>query len=270
MIIDAHAHIGKSPGARFEGYEKNLKSLLNEAGKNNVARLLILAGFENSDDFNISTKNLIRLAGNKPHISLVGSIDLVRYKNNDLLNLESWLKKKLIVGVKFYLGYQHVYPADKKCVPIYKLCLKYKIPVIFHTGDTLAGVVKDPKVKYAHPIHIDDVATDFPDLKIIIAHMGNPWLVDCAEVLYKNPNVYADISGIVVGDELNSPYGALTRQKIKELVAYVGSNKLLYGTDWPLCSMSPYLKFAKLLFSTKEDRDKLFYKNAVKLFNLKI
>lgn len=273
MIIDAHTHITKLSNSRFaESYEKNLKFLLSEAHKNKVEHLLIIAGFENRDSFNaaLSTKKLIKLVGNKSNISLVGSVDIVRYGKNDLLDLEAWLKKKIIVGIKFNLGYQHIYPADKRCGPIYKLCLKYKVPAIFHTGDTLTGVVKNPKVKYAHPIHIDDVATDFPDLKIVIAHMGNPWLTDCAEVLYKNRNVYADISGIFVGDELNTPYGALTRQKIKELVAYVGSNKLLYGTDWPLCPMSPYIKFAKSLFSTKEDRDKLFYKNTAEVFNLKI
>src|SRR3989338_887902 len=122
MIIDAHTHIDKLPGTHFtENYEKNLELLLGEAKENKVEHLLIIAGFENRDGFNISTKSLIKLAGNKPRVSLAGSIDLVRYKKSDLLNLKNGLKKKQIIGVKFNLGYQHISPADKKCVPIYQL-----------------------------------------------------------------------------------------------------------------------------------------------------
>ncbi len=141
------------------------------------------------------------------------------------------------------------------------------MPVIFHSGDTLAGYVANPKIKYSHPIHIDEVATDFPKLKIIIAHMGNPWLVDCAEVLYKNPNVYADISGLVVGKDLKTPYGKLMKRRIEELIAYVGSDKLLYGTDWPLCPMKEYLRFVNALRISKAAKEKLFSQNAKKAFN---
>ncbi|MEK7118135.1 MAG: amidohydrolase family protein, partial [Patescibacteria group bacterium] len=148
--------------------------------------------------------------------------------------------------------------------------LNYDVPVIFHSGDTLAGYVKNPKIKYSHPLHVDEVATDFPNLKIVMAHMGNPWLVDCAEILYKNPNVYADISGLVVGDNLNTPDGKLARRKILELIDYVGQNKLLYGTDWPLAPMRTYLKFVKELGLSRASRDQLLYKNAVKVFGLNL
>lgn len=271
MIIDSHAHIGKLPSSPYsKSYQKNLGKLLKEAEVNKVGHLLIIAGFEKKDGFNISTKSLVRLVTKVSKVSVIGSIDVLKYKSSDLGQLEGFLRKKLIVGVKLYTGYQHFYPNDKRCVPIYKLCLKYGVPVIFHSGDTLSGYIKDPKIKYSHPIHIDETATDFPNLKIVIAHMGNPWLIDCAEVLYKNPNVYADISGLVVGDDLDTPYGKLMRGRIRDLINYVGENKLLYGTDWPLCLMKTYLKFVKGLGLSKEKLDQLLYKNARKVFGLKI
>lgn len=271
MIIDTHAHIGELPNSKFtKDFKKNLDFLMEEMRESNVAHSLILAGFKKEDDFNPSTKSLVKLTTDMNNISVVGSIDILTYQQSDLDELEQWLKDKSIVGVKLYTGYQHFYPSDERCKPIYELCIKYDVPVIFHSGDTLAGYVKDPKLKYSHPLHIDDVASDLPELKIVIAHMGNPWLVDCAEIVYKNPNVYADISGLVVGNDLETPYGDLMRTRIIELLTYAGSNKLLFGTDFPLCPLGSYVKFANSLGLSQEDKDDLFYKNALKLFNLKV
>lgn len=269
MIIDSHTHIGKLPGSKYsEDYRKNLDSILKEAKENKVDRLVVIAGFEEKDGFSISAKSLLKLAEGKKNVHVVAGID-INYGSEYLKQLENWLMNKKIVGIKFNTGYQHYYPYDERCKPVYKLCIKHDVPVIFHSGDTLAGYVPDPKVKYAHPIHIDEVATDFPELKIVIAHMGNPWLVDCAEVLYKNPNVYADISGLVVGEDLASPYGKLMKKRVMELIEYVGQeHKLLYGTDWPLCPMEPYIEFSKNLDLKGDSLEKLFSGNAVKVFKL--
>lgn len=266
MIIDAHTHIGKwQTTSSFEQVLGQLSNQMKEAG---VDKSLIIAWIKNDENFNVSTNKLIELIEGKNNFRAIGSVDLENYGPADTDRLEGWLKEKKIVGIKFYLGYQHVYPYEERCRPIYELCLKYNVPAVFHTGDTLAGGVSNPKLKYSHPIHVDEVAVDFPNLKIVVAHLGNPWLIDCAEILYKNKNVYADISGLVIGDDLGSNYGDLMRNRIKELVAYAGDTKLLYGTDWPLAPMAPYIKFAKSLGLSLEGLERLFYKNAVELFNL--
>lgn len=273
MIIDAHTHIGKLlPNSRFsESYEKNLDFILKEMEQNSVDHAVIIAGFSKKDGHNISTKSLLALTKNIQNISVIGSIDVLNYQKDDLAQLDEWAKDRSIVGIKLYTGYQHFYPNDERCKHIYELCLTYDITVIFHSGDTLAGSVENPKVKYAHPLHIDEIAADLPQLKIVIAHMGNPWLIDCAEVLYKNPNVYADISGLVVGDELDTPYGELMKKRIEELITYIEpTHKLLYGTDWPLCPMNSYIRFANSLNLSEEFRERLFYKNAVEVFKLKV
>lgn len=267
MVIDAHTHIGK--WKTTSSFEEILEQLLKQMQEAGVDKAFILAWIKN-DKFNTSTEKLLELIQGKENLCVVGSIDLENYNQTAIDELGNWLKEKKIIGTKINLGYQHLFPYEKKCYPIYELCIKYDTPVIFHTGDTLAGVVPNPKLKYSHPFHIDEVATDFPRLKIIMAHMGNPWLIDCAEILYKNENVFADISGLVVGDDLESSYGDLMRNRIKELVAYAGEKKLLYGTDWPLTSMLPYLKFAKSFGLSSEGLDHLFYKNAVELFNLEL
>lgn len=270
MIIDTHTHIGNfSDRANSKERKTQLEKLLKETQDTNVSHLIVIAGFQENDLWSGTTEEIIEVTRTFSNISVVGSIDVLKYTQTQLQQLEQWLQEKTIVGVKIYTGYQHMYPNNERCQPIYTLCLKYNVPVIFHSGDTLAGYTKNPKVKFAHPLHIDEVAADFPKLKIIIAHMGNPWLIDCAEVLYKNPNVYADISGLVVNDkDLISPYGELMKKRIKELLIYTGTNKLLYGTDYPLCSEKTYLKFVQGIGLSQDDIDSLLYKNAQKLFNL--
>ena len=75
---------------------------------------------------------------------------------------------------------------------------KYHLPVIFHTGDNWSTTAK---VKYAHPLRMDEVAVDHPEVRFVLAHFGNPWLIDAAEVVFKNPNVWADLSGLFVGSD---------------------------------------------------------------------
>ena len=269
MIIDAHTHIGKLPHSLYsESYQKNLDLVIKEAKDNKVDKLIIIAGLEKKDGINLTTKSLLDLIRGHKNVYAVAGIH-IDYEKGYLGKLEGWLKEKKVIGIKFHTGYQHFYPGDERCKPIYELCIKYDVPVIFHSGDTLAGYVPNPKIKYSHPIHIDDAATDFPDLKIIIAHMGNPWLISCMEVMYKNPNVYADISGLVIGDELHTPYGEVMKKRIQELVEYTAPDfKLLYGTDWPLCHMEQYIEFAKNLGFSQSNMEKLFSGNAKKLFKI--
>jgi predicted TIM-barrel fold metal-dependent hydrolase len=271
MIIDSHTHLTIRPNSKFsESFEKNMELMESEMKESGIDMAIVIAWFGRGNSSRPTTEDILRLVNDRPNFKVVASVDIFNLTDADLRTLKEQMKNKLIVGVKLYTGYQHFYPSDERCTPIYKLCIKYDLPLIFHSGDTLAGVVTNPKLKYSHPLQVDDVAVDFPELKIIIAHMGNPWLVDCAEVMYKNPNVYADISGLVVGEDLTTPYGDMMRQRIKDLIDYVGGNehKLLYATDWPLCPMDTYVKFSQSLGLDKEKADQLFYKNAQKLFKL--
>ena len=148
---------------------------------------------------------------------------------------------------------------------VYDMCIEYGYPLMIHTGDVF---LKTAKIKYSHPLNIDDVAVDNPKLKIVMCHLGNPWIVDCQEILYKNRNVYADISGLTVG---NFTPAAETHyvNKIKELLNYIGEpHRLLYGSDWPISNMNSYLSFIQKLELNQESLDLLMLKNAKNVFVL--
>ncbi len=124
---------------------------------------------------------------------------------------------------------------------------RHRLPVVFHTGDTYSPRAK---LRFAHPLGIDDVAVDHPRACFVLAHLGNPWLTDAAEVVYKNVNVWADLSGFVVGTA--EDFAAEERREMLDEVrvalgrAYRYAerpNRFLYGSDWPLAPMTAYRDF---------------------------
>jgi uncharacterized protein len=110
--------------------------------------------------------------------------------------MEERIRDGLVKGIKLYPGYDQYAINDPSLETVFRIAAKHDVPVMIHCGDTYA---KHAKVRQAHPLLVDDVAVDYPDVKFVICHLGNPWFQDTAEVLYKNDNVYADISGLCSG-----------------------------------------------------------------------
>jgi len=196
---------------------------------------------------------------------VVAGVSYLDYKERDLRELAEFLADGQVKGIKLYPGYEPFYPWDKRCQVIYELCVEYDVPVMIHSGDTFTP---KGRLKYAHPLEIDEVAVDHPDLKIVICHLGNPWLRDCMEVIYKNKNVHADISGLVLGD-FDSKFERWMRKEIEDVILYAGEPRyLLYGTDWPLASMESYLEFMGTLSMPQRTKEMILSDNAVRLFKL--
>ncbi len=233
-------------------------------------------GGEKSDPLGIV--HTLELAKSVPGLKAIGVADPRRTEREHLKAVEAQIEEHggQIVALKAYLGYLHFGPEDPKYVPYYEIAKKHHLPIIFHTGDNWS---KTAKLKYAHPLRVDEVAVDHPDVRFVIAHVGNPWLIDAAEVIFKNPNVWADVSGLFVGtdreikdllDAAKAPDSApgLVFADLKKAIAYVGDYKrFLYGSDWPLAPMASYRLLIEALIP-KEYRDAVFRTNAERLFGL--
>jgi len=259
MIIDCHTHL--------EFYSDELfgaRQLLDSMKKAKIDKSLVYAG----EMFNCCNEKLLEeVLPFKKTLFPVGSISPLSNKKSSVEQVEKWLANKNIHGLKFYTGYEHFYPSDEILKPYLKLLDKYNQPAIFHSGDTW-NQAKDAKLKYAHPLHIDDLASDMPTLKIIIAHFGNPWAIDTAEVSYKNKNVYVDCSGLVY-DFVKPADKILLKKLFSDYALFNGTpDKLLFGTDWNLCDQKGYVQYINSLPVKKSDKEKIFYKNAISLFNL--
>jgi predicted TIM-barrel fold metal-dependent hydrolase len=95
--------------------------------------------------------------------------------------------------------------------------------------------------------------------------------MDAAEVVTKNENVYADLSGLVAGVDDYASVNSYQLPRLREAVTWMGnSSRLLYGSDWPLTPMKNYIEFVRTLFPDHDDQEKVFYKNAIKLFAIKV
>jgi uncharacterized protein len=271
-IIDCHVHLNNYDQINKNerkglSLQERLNSLLDTMENNNIHYSILLSSYK-IDLNRPSTSQIIDIINkndNKNKIGVVGGFTIDNHTKEDLKNYKQWLKDDIIKGIKLYCGYEHHYPYDERYQIVYDICVEFDCPIMIHTGDAFSNRAK---VKYSHPLNIDDVAVDNPELKIVMCHIGNPWITDCQEVLYKNSNVYADISGLIVGDFTSSGEKHYA-DKIKEILNYVDSpHHLLYGSDWPISNMKSYTNFVQKLGLDKESYDLLMYKNAKSIFKI--
>ncbi len=271
-IIDCHVHLNNydeinKNEIKVLSLQERLTTLLETMENNNIVYSLLLSSYK----INVnrpSTAQILDIVNkneNKNKIGVVAGFTIDNHTPEDLENYRQWLKDDIIKGIKLYCGYEHHYPYDERYQIVYDMCVEFGCPLMIHTGDAFSHRAK---IKYSHPLNIDDVAVDNPELKIVMCHIGNPWITDCQEILYKNKNVYADISGLIVGNFTLS--GEIHyANKIKEILNYVDSpHHLLYGSDWPISSMKSYTNFVQKLELDKESFDLLMFKNAKSIFKI--
>jgi predicted TIM-barrel fold metal-dependent hydrolase len=148
---------------------------------------------------------------------------------------------------------------DKAFYPCYSKAQELGIPILIHTGSV---IIKGVRVKHVHPLMIDDVAFDFPDLKIICAHLGGWQYMDAMNMLVHHSNVYADISFW----PLNPFYVDIVPWSILEKTV---SDKILLGSDYP-AGQTPKeaAEAAKKLPVSQSFREKILGKNASKILKL--
>ncbi|MEN9342145.1 MAG: hypothetical protein RIQ54_401 [Candidatus Parcubacteria bacterium] len=257
MIIDAHSHIGFSDP--LKGSVDNLLASMEKAG---IEKAMVFAGKIG----HCTTNDLLEsVRGYTDILYPIGSfsaLDLLP----DVEFIEQLLREKKIFGLKFYTGYEYFYPTDEKLYPYFELLSIYNRPAIFHMGDTYKKVVT-AKLKYAHPLAIDEVAVEFPKMKIIIAHVGYPWIIETAEVCAKNDNVYTDTSGFVYG-----PFTPIDREVFTKIIDYFKQHApiascLLFGTDWPISNQQSYVQTMSDLLPG-DIQQQIFSENSIRAFGL--
>jgi predicted TIM-barrel fold metal-dependent hydrolase len=166
-------------------------------------------------------------------------------------------------GFKFHPIMQDVHPADRVAYPIYEVIAEHGLPVIFHTGHSGMGTGMrgggGVRLKWGQPMLIDDVAVDFPDMKIILAHPGWPWVDESLSMALHKENVYIDLSGW-------SP-----KYLPPQTVRYANSQlkkKMLFGSDFPLMHPDKWLTAAKEVGFKDDVFEGIIKGNAARLLEL--
>ena len=264
MIIDVHTHVGKMGGKIRT--PKDLLASMDEAG---IDYSMVISLLGSKNPYQLDMEETVQICQKYPRLKVIGRVNFDKLNEEQIEQLKNFLRTGKIHGVKFFLGYQKYHANDSKLHAIYKFCQDNNFPVIYHTGVLEAGF--PGLLKSSHPLTIDEVADTFPNLKIVMAHMGNPWIMDCAAVVAKNKNVYMDFSGYFTEyQSLDSEEVEMFIRQLKDFKIFAGFKKCMFGTDWPLYSQKEYLEAANQLVMTDEEKELVFWKNSVNVFNLKV
>lgn len=196
---------------------------------------------------------LIAFASIDPHKGLMGAREA-----------RALIEDGIVRGFKFHPTCQGFFPNDRMAYKLYEVIAEYKLPAIFHTGHSGIGTGMRGggglRLKYSQPIHVDDVAVDFPDMTIILAHPSWPWTDEALSMALHKPNIYIDLSGW------------MPKYFPPQIVQYANTqlrHKMLFGSDFPLISPDRWIAdFEKAGFKD-EVRPLILKENAIMALGLR-
>lgn len=170
--------------------------------------------------------------------------------------LTFWIKEKGFKGLRIVQWLWNLPPTHAYYYPLFATCVQLNIPVCLQVGHT--GPLMPSEVGRPIP-YIDQIALDFPDLKIVCGHIGYPWTTEMIAVATKHEHVYIDTSAYTA------------KRYPNELVAYLkahGQNKVLFGTNYPMISPKKCLAHLSVLALDEEVERQFLYENAKRVFSI--
>ena len=269
-IIDAHLHLFSNASPRPEqmaqavGHHNSPDHLREVYGQLGMVHGVVMGNTSLELDYHCYPEDLFHYcigldssllpAGTPPH----RMVELV----------EAHLQRESCCGIKLYPGYNKTSLTDPMYEPVYALAAQYDKPVAVHMGLTSHARAH---LKYCHPLVLDEVAADHPGTRFVMCHFGNPFLDAATAVLAKNPNVAADLSGLLEGRldlprylEEQSGYVFLLKSWLSASCSW---DKLMYGTDWPIVNLGEYTSFIQQLVPERY-WEQVFLKNANRIYGL--
>jgi len=166
-------------------------------------------------------------------------------------------------GFKFHPPMQDFNPSDRIAYPLYEVIAEYGLPAIFHTGHSGLGSGMRGgggiRLKYGQPILVDDVAVDFPDMKIVLAHPSWPWTDESLSMAQHKENVFIDLSGW-------SP-----KYFPAQIIQYANTQlrtKMLFGSDFPLITPDKWIEAAQMAGFREDVLPLILKDNAARVLGL--
>ncbi len=269
MIIDSHIHISL--------YENNAKSLeesrdllLKEMAENGVDYAIVIPDNIEHLAKIADLEKAIELTKGYKQFFLLGSPQIIQRGSDEIKKYKELLEKGRVKGIKFFPGHDPYNPTDERCLPYYDLSQELDCPVVFHTGD----ISSNPKIKdplfYNDPKYIVEIANKYPKLKVIITHYFWPRIEYCYEITRNIPNIYFELAGIADPEVLEKSGGIVKMRNILEKTIQDRLDKVIFGTDWPMCDIKKHIKLVRSLKINEGIQEKIFSKNAVEVYKLSV
>ena len=243
MIIDCHTHFWRYPGElteelahetfimRQQEVDLDITPEMHAAAVAKVDRAIVfglrapLTGFFTIND---TVAKYIRTDPKK----LIGFAAICPTEDNALAEVDRAVQELGLRGLKMAPIYGGWDPLDPRALKIFARAEELGLPIMFHQGTTYP---RKAPLKYANPVLLEDIALRFPDLKMIIAHIGHPWEAEAIVLIRKQPNVFADISALFY-----RPWQYYNSLRLA--VEYGVADKLLFGTDYPITTFDESVK----------------------------
>ena len=224
---------------------------------------------------NYSDKELAEFCSHYPN-RLIGFTSIHPDRYQPERKVERAIKKYGLRAVKLY-PHSGFYPNDPRLFMTYEFCSSNNIPVVIHTGPK---AVRWQWMKYNQPIYVDDIATNFPDLKIVICHGGYPWTEEFIAVSYLNPNIWVDLTFMETIEKIFILPGYI-ENTLRRLSKMIGSRRLMWGSEGPFMNLPSYgthdpsfykesqFNLVKRFdFLTEDDKENILGNNAARLLGI--
>lgn len=233
MIVDFHTHVGApehffgdfaADSGRAWGDSVVLGGTLDEhwsSAAGPVDRCVVLAFAAPAAGYVVPNEYVAEYVARDPE-KLVGFGSIDPGSVDAMRHLEE-LPTLGLRGLKLAPIYQHISPLDSRTLNVVEGATDLGLPILFHMGTTF---LRNGDLNHARPITVDEIARRFPEAKIVIAHLGHPWIGETLAVIRKHPNVYADVSALFARKW--QLYNALI-----SAMEYRVTDKLIFGTDYP-------------------------------------
>ena len=197
-----------------------------------------------------------------------GTVDPTQGEQHVAQAVQLWSRNEpRLRGIKLYPGYLPFDVTDPRLDPVYEWAERTRVPVWVHQGDTADP---DGLLRYARPIFLDEVAVRWRSVRFVLCHLGNPWMEEAAEVVYKNENVFTDTSGLL--NPFAERYDAQVhrmRTRLHHAILAVGDvRKVLYGSDWPISSIADAVGLVEGLDLPLPDKERILGENARALLGI--
>jgi predicted TIM-barrel fold metal-dependent hydrolase len=212
---------------------RSLDDLRQEMAEIGVERAVVHAEYEFGDPVDALNEALAKLVAEEPErFSGVGTFSMEHFEIARALDQVAVCKEAGFVGISTQPSFFHMSIDDKRLYPVYAKAMELGLLVCLHTGVNYG--VTHP-IRNDHPLMVDDVACDFPTLKLVACHAGWPWATEMVAVARKHPNVYMEFGGLA------PKYVGAAGSGWEVMYRFMNSllaDQVLFGTDWPVISQT--------------------------------
>lgn len=282
MVIDVHTHpifyedicedqerlnFRKEQFGIFKQSPQSLESILTLMDNGGIDKSVLLPEDITTlhGDVVVSNDEIKKLVDLRPD-RFIGFASVDPYRADALEVLDYAFKDLDLKGLKLNPSKQKFYPNDEILHPIYRKCIEYNKPIMFHAGMSWEP---DAPAKYSVPLNFEEVAIAHPELRICLAHFGWPWVHETVMLLLKYPNVYTDTSMLYMDNAKDFYEQVFTRNMGPLWIDRNLNDKVMFGSNSPRFRASRLKPALESLPMRRTTFDKIFGANAEKFLGLK-